>query len=94
MHMVDRNDVIRPCFRGGGGADTWSKTLDFDCTMNAFFVERKNGAVVDAESWGQYVTVTRQISTLSKLGPNSDYGVSCSNAFAIIYQQHNSMVVK
>ena len=19
MHMVDRNDVIRPCFRGGGG---------------------------------------------------------------------------
>ena len=42
-------------------------------------------AVVDAESWGEYVTVARQISNLSKLGPNSDYGVSYSLAFAIIY---------
>ena len=39
-------------------------------------------AVVDAESWGEYVTVARQISTLSKWHPSSDYGVSCSLSFA------------
>ena len=51
-------------------------------------------AVMDVESWGEYLTVGQQISTLSKLGPNSDYGVSYSLAFAIIYQQQNSMLVK
>ena len=35
-------------------------------------------AVVDAESWGEYITVARQISTVSKRHPNSDYGVSRS----------------
>ena len=43
MHMVDRNDVIRPCFQGGQiGVDEYIvQNLDFDRTMNAFFVERK-----------------------------------------------------
>ena len=40
-------------------------------------------AVVDAESRAEYVTVARQISILSKLGPNSDCGVSCLLDFAI-----------
>ena len=35
-------------------------------------------AVVDVESWGEYITVARQISTVSKRHPNSDYGVSRS----------------
>ena len=39
-------------------------------------------AMVDTESWGEYVAVVRQISTLSKRFPNSDYGVSRSFAFA------------
>ena len=39
-------------------------------------------AVVDAESWGEYITVARQISTVSKRHPNSDYGVSRSFTFA------------
>ena len=39
-------------------------------------------AVVDAESWGEYVTVVRQISTLSIWHPSSDYGVSCPLSFA------------
>ena len=39
-------------------------------------------AVVDAESWGEYVTVARQISTLSKWHPSIDHGVSCSLSFA------------
>ena len=39
-------------------------------------------AMVDTESWGEYVAVVRQISTLSKRHPNSDYGVSRSFAFA------------
>lgn len=38
-------------------------------------------AVVDAECWREYVIVARQISTLSKQYPNSDYGVYCSFAF-------------
>ena len=40
-------------------------------------------AVVDAESWGEYVIGARQISTLSKRYPNSDYGVSRSFAFVV-----------
>ena len=39
-------------------------------------------AVVEAESWGEYVTVARQISTLSEQRPN-DYGISRSFAFAV-----------
>ena len=39
-------------------------------------------AVVDAESWEEYVTVARQISTLSKWHPSNGYGVSCSLSFA------------
>ena len=41
-------------------------------------------AVVDAESWGKYITVARQTSTstVSKRHPNSDYGVSRSFTFA------------
>jgi len=42
-----------------------------------------NAAAVDAESWGESVTVTRQISILNKPYPNSDYGVSPSFAFAV-----------
>ena len=38
-------------------------------------------AVVDAECWREYVIVARQISTLSKQYPNSDYEVYCSFAF-------------
>ena len=37
---------------------------------------------MDAESWGEYVTVARQISTLSKWHPSIDYGVSYSLSFA------------
>ena len=37
---------------------------------------------MDVESWGEYVTVARQISTLSKWHPSIDYGVSCSLSFA------------
>lgn len=40
--------------------------------------------VTDAESWGEYITAAHQISTLSKLGPNSDYGVSFSLVFAVM----------
>ena len=40
-------------------------------------------AVVDAESWGEYVIGARQISTLSKQYPNSDYGVCRSFAFVV-----------
>ena len=44
-HMVDRNDVIRPCIIFFGGAklvsmNTQSKNLDFAWIRNAFFVER------------------------------------------------------
>ena len=35
-------------------------------------------AVVDVESWREYITVARQISAVSKRHPNSDYGVSRS----------------
>ena len=38
-------------------------------------------AMVDAESWGEYVTAAHQISTFSKWHPNSDKGVSHSFAF-------------
>ena len=45
-HMVDGNDVIRPCIIFFGGAklvsmNTQSKNLDFAWIRNAFFVERK-----------------------------------------------------
>ena len=45
-HMVDGNDVIRPCIISFGGAklvsmNTQSKNLDFAWIRNAFFVERK-----------------------------------------------------
>ena len=40
-------------------------------------------AVMDLESWGEYDTVTSQISTLNKRCPNSDYEVSGSFAFAL-----------
>ena len=33
-------------------------------------------AVVDAESWGEYVTIARKISTLTKWRPNNYYGLS------------------
>ena len=40
--------------------------------------------VMDIESWGEYAAVAHQISTLSKLYPNSyNYGVSRSFAFAV-----------
>ena len=39
--------------------------------------------VVYAESRGEYVIVTRQISTSSERHPNSDYGVSRSFDFAV-----------
>ena len=44
-HMVDGNDVIRPCIIFFGGAklvsmNTQSKNLDFAWIRNAFFVER------------------------------------------------------
>ena len=44
-HMVDGNDVIRPCTISFGGAklvsmNTQSKNLDFAWIRNAFFVER------------------------------------------------------
>ena len=38
--------------------------------------------VMDTESRGEYVTIARQIATLSKRRRNSDYGVSSSIAFA------------
>ena len=41
--------------------------------------------VGDAESWGEYVTVARQISTSSKRRPNNDYGISRPFAFAVNY---------
>ena len=47
-------------------------------TMATFLTE-----VIDIESRGEYATVAHQISTLSKLYPNSNYGVSCSFAFAV-----------
>ena len=40
-------------------------------------------AVVDVESWGEYVIGARQISALSKQYPNSDYGVSRLFAFVV-----------
>ena len=43
-------------------------------------------AVVDAESWGEYVTVARQISILRKRRPNNDYGISRSFAFSVNQQ--------
>ena len=47
--------------------------------------------VVDADSWGEYVTVACQVSTLSKRCPNGDYGVSPSCAFTVSKTQgiHN-----
>ena len=42
-----------------------------------------NKEAVDAKSWGDPVTVTRQISILNKRYPNSGYGVSPSFAFAV-----------
>ena len=47
-------------------------------TMATFLTE-----VMDIESWGEYATVAHQISTLRKLYPNSNYGVSRSFAFAV-----------
>lgn len=47
-------------------------------TMATFLTE-----VMDIESWGGYAAVAHQISTLSKLYPNSNYGVSHSFAFAV-----------
>ena len=47
-------------------------------TMATFLME-----VTDIESWGEYAAVAHQISTLSKLYPNSNYGVSRSFAFAV-----------
>ena len=48
-------------------------------TMATFLPE-----VMDIESWGEYTAVAHQISTLSKLYPNSyNYGVSRSFAFAV-----------
>ena len=44
-------------------------------------------AVMDVESWGEYVTLACQISTLNKRCPNSDYEVSCSYAFAVSKKQ-------
>lgn len=44
-------------------------------------------AVMDVESWGEYVTVACQISTLNKGCPNSDYEVSCLFAFAVSKMQ-------
>ena len=44
-------------------------------------------AVMDVESWGEYVTLASQISTLNKRCPNSDYEVSCSYAFAVSKKQ-------
>ena len=41
-HIVDGNDVICSwkIFQGGQiGVDEWSKNLDFDCIMKAFFVK-------------------------------------------------------
>ena len=42
-----------------------------------------NAEAVDAQCWGESVTVTRQISILNKRYPNSGYGVSRSFAFAV-----------
>ena len=42
-----------------------------------------NKEAVDEKSWGESVTVTRQISILNKRYPNSGYGVSPSFAFAV-----------
>ena len=42
-----------------------------------------NAAAVDAKSWGESVTVTRQISVLNKRYTNSGYGVSPSFAFTV-----------
>ena len=39
--------------------------------------------VVDTESWGEYLTIAQQISSLSKGQPNSDYWVYCSFAFTV-----------
>ena len=47
-------------------------------------------AVVDAESWGEYVTVACQISTFSRRHLNSDYVVSRSFAFAASKTQGRS----
>ena len=46
-----------------------------------------NAAAVDAESWGESVTVTRKISILNKRYPNSGYEVSPSFAFAVSKRQ-------
>lgn len=46
-------------------------------TMATFLPE-----VIKIESWGEYAAVAHQISTLSKLYPNSNYGVSRSLIFA------------
>ena len=40
-------------------------------------------AVIEIESWGEYAAVAHQISTLSKLYPNSNYGDSRSFAFTV-----------
>ena len=55
-------------------------------TMATFLPE-----VMDIESWGEYAAVAHQISTLSKLYPNSyNYGVSRSFAFAVSKRQGRS----
>ena len=47
--------------------------------------------VMDADFWGEYVSVACQISTLSKQCPNGDYGVCPSFAFTVSKKQgrHN-----
>ena len=47
-------------------------------TMATFLPE-----VIKIESWGEHAAIAHQISTLSKLYPNSNYGVSRSFAFAV-----------
>ena len=37
MQMLHGDDVIRPCIISRG-----DQNVDFDCIMNAFFVERNN----------------------------------------------------
>ena len=54
---------------------TWSKLLWRPVTSTT--------AIEDRESWGEYITVALQISTLSKQRSNSDYVVSRSFAFAV-----------
>ena len=50
-------------------------------TLSKMAMATSATAMVDAESWGEYVTAAHQISTFSKWRPNSDKGVSRSFAF-------------